>query len=143
MLSSLPGIGRSTSSGLQSVSIRATVVIPILLSRSISDTVAFYRKLGFTGGAHGANPSYAILKREDVEIHFTMHSPLDPGANYAACYIRVGEVEALYAQMKSADLPAEGIPRIEPLADKPWGMREFAVVDIDGNLLRIGQVLAP
>lgn len=27
------------------------------------------------------------------------------------------------------------------LTDKPWGMREFAVVDDDGNLLRIGQEL--
>ncbi len=27
------------------------------------------------------------------------------------------------------------------LEDKPWGMREFAVVDEDGNLLRIGQAI--
>ncbi len=27
------------------------------------------------------------------------------------------------------------------LEDKPWGMREFAIVDIHGNLLRIGQSL--
>jgi hypothetical protein len=27
------------------------------------------------------------------------------------------------------------------LEDKPWGLREFAVVDPDGNLIRIGQVI--
>jgi hypothetical protein len=27
------------------------------------------------------------------------------------------------------------------LEDKPWGLREFAVVDPDGNLLRIGQLI--
>ena len=28
------------------------------------------------------------------------------------------------------------------LEDKPWGLREFAIVDADGNLLRIGQIIA-
>jgi hypothetical protein len=30
---------------------------------------------------------------------------------------------------------------METLEDKPWGLREFAVVDLDGNLLRIGEVI--
>jgi hypothetical protein len=30
---------------------------------------------------------------------------------------------------------------MDALADKPWGLREFALVDPDGNLLRIGQVI--
>lgn len=30
---------------------------------------------------------------------------------------------------------------MDALERKPWGMLEFAVVDPDGNLLRIGQVL--
>jgi hypothetical protein len=31
---------------------------------------------------------------------------------------------------------------MEALEDKPWGLREFALVDPDGNLVRIGQVMA-
>jgi hypothetical protein len=27
------------------------------------------------------------------------------------------------------------------LEDKPWGLREFALIDLDGNLLRIGQII--
>jgi hypothetical protein len=38
-------------------------------------------------------------------------------------------------------LPRKGIPRQDVLEDKPWGMREFAIVDPNGNLLRIGQTL--
>jgi hypothetical protein len=30
---------------------------------------------------------------------------------------------------------------MDAIEDKPWGMREFAVVDEDGNLLRVGQEL--
>ncbi|ETC83740.1 bleomycin resistance protein [Xanthomonas hortorum pv. carotae str. M081] len=40
-----------------------------------------------------------------------------------------------------AELPARGIPRLDPVGDKPWGMREFAIVDENGNLIRIGQVV--
>jgi hypothetical protein len=38
-------------------------------------------------------------------------------------------------------LPGTGIPRMDRLQDKPWGLREFAVVDPDGNLPRVGQVI--
>jgi hypothetical protein len=31
---------------------------------------------------------------------------------------------------------------MDMLEDKPWGLREFAVVDPDGNLIRIGQIIA-
>jgi hypothetical protein len=31
---------------------------------------------------------------------------------------------------------------MEALEDKPWGLREFALVDPEGNLVRIGQVMA-
>jgi uncharacterized glyoxalase superfamily protein PhnB len=51
----------------------------------------------------------------------------------------VSDADALYQQLQGAALPNEGIPRIDALQDKPWGMREFAIIDEDGNLLRIGQ----
>jgi hypothetical protein len=41
----------------------------------------------------------------------------------------------------AASLPLRGIPRMDAIENKSWGMREFAIVDEDGNLLRIGQVL--
>jgi uncharacterized glyoxalase superfamily protein PhnB len=57
------------------------------------------------------------------------------------CYLRVADVEAVYRAFTGAGLPQAGMPRMDVLADKPWGMREFAVVDPDGNLLRVGQAL--
>ncbi|OLI43520.1 bleomycin resistance protein [Xanthomonas oryzae pv. oryzae] len=65
-----------------------------------------------------------------------------PAACYAGCYIRVGDVDAIHAAMKVAALPERGIPRLDSVGDKHWGMREFAIVDESGNLLRIGQVIA-
>ena len=54
---------------------------------------------------------------------------------------RVSDVESIYRAFALAELPRDGIPRQDVLGDQPWGMREFAIVDPDGNLIRIGQAL--
>jgi catechol 2,3-dioxygenase-like lactoylglutathione lyase family enzyme len=117
------------------------LAIPTLPCRSVSTTVAFYKRLGFEGGAHEFNCEYAILRRGAVELHFFAHEELLPGESSAGCYIRVLDVENIYRSFSSSQLPRTGIPRMDTLENKPWGLREFAVVDPDGNLLRIGQVI--
>lgn len=117
------------------------LAIPTLPCRSVSATVAFYRRLGFEGGAHEFNSEYAILRRGAVELHFFAHKELVPANSFAGCYIRVLDVEGVYRAFSSSQLPRTGIPRLDVLEDKPWGLREFAVVDTDGNLLRIGQII--
>lgn len=119
------------------------IAIPILPSRSVSDTLAFFRRLGFDGKICGAGDSYAILRRDTLELHFFTHREIRPAESCAGCYIRVSDVESIYRAFALALLPRSGIPRICALEDKPWGMREFAIVDPDGNLLRIGQTLRP
>ncbi len=116
------------------------LAIPTLPSRSIPATLAFYARLGFSGRVLGADAAYAAVTRGSVELHFFAHPALRPAESHAGCYVRVTNVDALYAALAAAALPPAGIPRMEAVADKPWGMREFAVVDPDGNLLRIGQV---
>lgn len=76
--------------------------IPILPSRSIAQTLTFYRVLGFTGDAHPHDAGYAILQRGDVELHFFAHPDLDPAACYAGCYLRVTDVDAVYAAMRGS-----------------------------------------
>jgi catechol 2,3-dioxygenase-like lactoylglutathione lyase family enzyme len=117
------------------------LAIPILPSRSIAATLDFYRALGFTGEAHDTDAGYAILCRGTLELHFFHHPALLPAQSDAGCYLRVRDVRAIHADAQRAGLPDTGIPRIDPLSPKPWGLLEFAIVDPDGNLLRIGQVL--
>ena len=116
------------------------IAIPILPSRSLSDTLAFFRRLGFEGKVH-SHGDYAILTGGTVELHFFTHRELIPAESSAMCYIRVSDVESIHRTFALAELPRQGIPRMDALEDKPWGMREFAIVDSDGNLLRIGQTL--
>lgn len=117
------------------------LAIPTLPSRSIAATVAFYDRLGFAASLPGGGGAYAILTRGTIELHFFGHPDLDPATSSAGCYIRVGDADGLHAAFAPAGLPAHGIPRLDAPATRPWRMREFAVVDPDGNLLRIGQPL--
>ena len=117
------------------------LAIPILPSRSLPGTLAFYARLGFEGAILGEGDAYAILTRGDLELHFFLHTELVPSESWAGCYLRVADVGPLYQAFLAAGLPKRGIPRMDAIGNKPWGMREFAVVDEDGNLLRVGQVL--
>ena len=117
------------------------LAIPILPSRSLPGTLAFYARLGFEGSVVGEGDAYAILTRGDLELHFFVHPGLEPAESWAGCYLRVADAEAVYDAFKAAALPSQGIPRMHALETKPWGMREFALIDEDGNLLRVGQAL--
>lgn len=119
------------------------VAIPILPCRSLDETLAFYEKLGFTTDLRQERPAvYAIVRRGSLELHFFGFPEIDPFASYAGCYLRVEDVDPLFAELSVLGLPKQGIPRIDALADRPWGMREFAIVDPNGTLLRIGQRIA-
>jgi len=117
------------------------IAIPILPSRNLDNTLEFYRRLGFDGFVH-SHGGYAILMRGTLELHFFAQADVVPEKSSACCYLRVAKVDGLYWDFSRAELPREGIPRQGTLENKPWGMREFAVVDPDGNLVRVGQVLS-
>lgn len=116
------------------------LAIPILPTRSPAATIAFYARLGFAGETVGGDDGYTILTRGEVELHLFLHRELDPRTSSAGCYIRVRDAAAWYRAFQVAQLPLHGIPRMDRLEPRPWGMTEFAVVDEDGNLLRIGQI---
>jgi catechol 2,3-dioxygenase-like lactoylglutathione lyase family enzyme len=125
--------------GLSEAALPADQVAPILPARDFETTARFYERLGFAVVSQYQPPdAYLIMRRGGVELHFFPHFDLEPAASYAGCYIRVGDVEAWFAAAQALDLPKAGIPRIVPLRDRPWGMREFAVIDPNGSLLRIG-----
>ena len=117
------------------------IAIPTLPCRSVSAATEFYRRLGFEGGAHQFNNDYAIFTRGTIELHFFTHRDLVPAESSSGCYIRVLDVDSIYNACSTSGLPKSGIPCMQHLENKPWGLREFSIVDPDGNLLRIGQVI--
>src|SRR5262245_55082544 len=115
--------------------------IPILPARDLDETRAFYERLGFQTAGWWPREfgGYAILNRGDLRMHFFAFKDISPKENYAQCYWRVQDVDALYAEYLACGVPNVGTPRLMPVEDTPWGMREFAIVDPNGNLVRVGQ----
>lgn len=108
---------------------------PILASLNTEETIKFYtEKLGFT--FHSDWDGYLIFSRDGIMIH---HWPTDneeiPKAT--GCYVNVSEVDALYEEYK-----AHGI--IHPngeLKNMDWEMRQFSIIDNNGNLIHFGEDL--
>ena len=113
--------------------------IPILASRDVEETAAFYGRLGFDLLARydEFGPTYLLLGRDDVELHFVHTPEVDPDESSGGCYLRVDDAQAVYDEWASLGLSEIRAPR-----DTPWGMREFFMVDPSGNLIRIGTRVA-
>lgn len=113
---------------------------PILPARDIEVTQAFWARLGFV--TVYKDKDYLLQKREGAEVHFFRHPGLMPEDNHHGAYLRPRDIDALDREWAGLGLPERGIPRLERAADKPWGMRELALLDINGNLIRAGQEFA-
>lgn len=115
---------------------------PILPSRDLDETRRFYERLGFRLWFGGREPwDYEIVSRGNLVVHFFASAGLVPAKSDSMCYWRVKDADGFHRELATLGLPSEGIPRLTPPEDKPWGMREFALVDPSGNLVRIGHDL--
>ena len=61
----------------------------------------------------------------------------DPRTNTSACYLHVDDAQALFEEWSATGVKG----RLHPPEDTEYGLREFAHVDPDGNLLRVGSPL--
>ena len=107
---------------------------PVLASLDIARTVAFYREqLGFSV-LYAEQDAYGVVMRGSVSLHFWACKDRHIAEN-TSCRVRVDGIDALYA-----DCLARAIVHPNaPLAAKPWGAREFAIVDPDGNLVTFAE----
>jgi hypothetical protein len=111
---------------------RVTANLP---AKEMNATAAFYRKLGF--GVDFQDEGWMILSRGPLEIEFFPDPELDPRSSAFSACVRVGDVDHLYTEWLRADLPSQGIPRLDgPPGMNTWPLRGFALVDLNGSLLR-------
>jgi catechol 2,3-dioxygenase-like lactoylglutathione lyase family enzyme len=139
---------------------------PILTVLDLDDAAAFYARLGFEVESRYAD--YVILVRgPSTELHLSWFPDHDPHVTAGSVYLRVADPQAhhdslraelgregvlfpapasgltpeLTAELRSRLAAGERLVRLHEIEDKPWGMREFTVVDPAGNAVRVGQVL--
>lgn len=97
-------------------------------------TSAFYAALDFH--VRYRDDGWMILERGPLEIEF-FHYEADPYASYFSACIRVDDLDGLFTAFQKAELTDDprSIPRLTPPTSIK-GLRMFALVDPDGNLLR-------
>lgn len=117
-----------------------TNINPKLPMRDKAATKTFYlNKLGFDQSG-GDFDGYLMVKKDNIEIHFFEFTELDPKENYGQVYIRTDNIDALYKSFQDNQV------KIHPngnLQTKPWGQKEFSILDPDHNLLTFGQSVQP
>lgn len=112
---------------------------PKLPMRNKAVTKAYYlNKLGFKNLGNVDYEGYLMIEKDNIEIHFFEFNELDPKQNYGQVYIRVKAIENYYQSLLDSNVE---IHPNSPLQEKPWGMKEFAVLDPDNNLLTFGETI--
>lgn len=114
-----------------------TDINPKLPMRDKDSTKAFYiDMLGFKAFGNTDYEGYLMLEKDHIQIHFFEFKELDPKENYGQVYIRTNNIDNLYQSLLNNNTP---IHPNGPLETKPWGQKEFSVLDPDNNLLTFGQ----
>lgn len=114
---------------------------PILNVADLQATTNFYRdKLGFqVDFLFGDPPNYGQVSRgewsfERVQIQFSQAEHANGQQAGAALYINIGpDLDGLCEQYRVAGVTIEREPE-----NHPWGLREFAIRDLNGYLIRFG-----
>ena len=107
------------------------VVRPILPVVAMEPAIAFYRRLGFE--VTSWDKDYAWVGWDGHELlHLRQVPGLDGSANASSCYLHVDDADRWHATWSLSGV------EIGPPEDEAWGMREFAVTDPSGNLIRVG-----
>ncbi len=107
---------------------------PVLASLDIERTVAFYcSSLGFAR-VYVEPGAWGIVARDSVQIHFWACSDKNIAEN-TSCRVYVSGIDALYGELNLVGV----VHPNAPLVQKPWGSREFGVLDPDGNLITFAE----
>lgn len=112
-------------------------IIPKLPAKDLDETrIYFESQLEFS--TQSRYPNYLIMKKGSSELHFFSFQDLNPLTNYAQIYIRLESgIEDLYAEYLRRGV---AIHPNGPLEQKPWGVKEFALLDPNHTLLTFGQL---
>jgi catechol 2,3-dioxygenase-like lactoylglutathione lyase family enzyme len=128
--------------------------VPAFPVRDVRAAGSFYvHQLGFE--VLHEEDQFAIVRRDQAELHLWAASddhwrersnlanePICSGAESfiagtASCQIQTDDIEAVYREMREAGVLHPNDPG--QATDTPWGTRDFAVLDLDGNLITFFQ----
>lgn len=114
-------------------------VEPVLAVQDVSETIMYWQNvLGFpTKWTWGEPPSLGAVSWQKIFIQFYQNETLAIASRGNSIWIRLQRIEELYKmhQKKNAEI-------VSPLENKPWGMAQYALRDINGYLLHFAGIIA-
>jgi catechol 2,3-dioxygenase-like lactoylglutathione lyase family enzyme len=107
----------------------------VFVVTDIAQSLAHYRDaLGFTADFEYGTPTfYVCLRRDEVALHLLAARETKRLPGHGAICVFVRDVDAVHAE-----LTARGAKIVKPPQNYDYGMRDFDVVDLDGNHLTFG-----
>ena len=101
--------------------------VPELPVADVERAQQYYRDmLGFEIGWLDPGKEIGAVSRGDVAIFFRKRTaPFEPAVHW----IFADDIDAMYEEVQTL-----GADIVEPLETKPWGLRQFTVEDLDGNV---------
>ena len=110
-------------------------IVPV---RDMGLSVAFYERLGFVSRPYEDGSAYVFMARDGGEFHLNLLRAPAWTFTSGGVYFYVSDVDIFYDEAIAA-----GVKTLDAPEDKPWRMREFAMSDPDGTLLRFGERIHP
>lgn len=114
-----------------------TSIHPKLPMRNKAATKKFYMKgLGFSEFGNADYEGYLMIEKDAVQVHFFEFKELNPEENYGQVYIRTDDIEHLYRSLLEKHIAIHPAGKLQI---KPWGQKEFSLLDPDNNLLTFSE----
>ncbi len=111
-----------------------TRIAPELPVANLAQSIAYYEaKLGFQTALTMPERNYAVVERDKVAIHLFQTAEGKTGS----LHVFTEGVDELYTELKG-----RGARITQPVTLKPWGARDFRVLDDSGNELKFTEPIA-
>lgn len=106
-------------------------IMPELPLSDVPAGVAYYRDvLGFS--VNYAQHDIGVMDRDKTRLLLVARTPRHTGIG--SCSFYVNDVDALHRELVAKGAHVQGEP-----VSQPWGLREFRILDLEGNQLSFAQ----
>lgn len=107
-------------------------VTPRLPTRNVEESIDYYcNELGFQLGWKWGNPvTHANVCRDAISLDLMV---CPPAIGPALVYVQLTGIDAYYSELKQRNV------EVSEIGDRPYGMRDFEIVDPSGNRVAFGE----
>jgi hypothetical protein len=95
--------------------------VPVLPVADLVRALVWYERAGFTIDAE--HPGYVLLRFDGTEVHLVEVPEVEGLDTWTGAYLRVADVDALFARWQALGLPVLAEPDDRPTACARWPSR--------------------